>query len=212
MTLTVVNAGHDVERAFQETEDRLRRLERRPDNSGLASIEADLVEVRKEISKVARAAQVDPFLDINRQSRIPYVLAYHNAVQSHTTSNTWQVLALNSELHDTNSMHDNSTNNSRVTIHTSGWYRIKMRTVFDANATGFRGIEGYKNGAVLGLREIEFHTAHAVQARTLNLSFFLPLLADDYIEMFAFQDSGGALNILSVALASYIYAEWAHTL
>ena len=49
--------------------------------------------------------------------------AHHSSNQS-ITNNTFTVLSLNSERWDTDSIHDNSTNNSRLTCNTAGKYII----------------------------------------------------------------------------------------
>lgn len=54
------------------------------------------------------------------------VNTYRNGTSSTLTSNTWYYVPLTAELYDTDSFHDNSTNNERITIPSgkAGKYRI----------------------------------------------------------------------------------------
>ena len=65
---------------------------------------------------------------------------------------------------------------------------------FDANATGNRGVELRKNGT--GVDYVFFLApAAAANASTFPFSYIISLVATDYLELFAYQTSGGALNI-----------------
>lgn len=117
---------------------------------------------------------------------------FHNTSQS-IPNNTVTVVTFNSERWDTDVIHDNATNNSRLTCKTAGVYDIGANVRFASNATGMRSLRLRLNG-VTDIAE-ENRTALSGVA-TVFIVFTEYLLAvNDYIEVSAFQNSGGSLNI-----------------
>lgn len=119
-------------------------------------------------------------------------IAYSNAAQSISNA-TVTALTLNAEDLDIGSLHDNVTNNTRLTIPTggNGFYVIIVSTQFAASVTGSRQLIVQKNGA-----NVQFATLSAVGAsvEVMSVPYAAALVATDYIEFSVFQDSGGALN------------------
>jgi len=109
-------------------------------------------------------------------------------------NNTTQtVLSYDSETYDTDGFHDNSVNNSRITIPAGlgGYYIVNSKFSWNTtNTTGRRSVEIRKNGTT-ALGNVAYA---ATQYTGGNLSFVVNLSAGDYIETRAWQDSGGALN------------------
>ena len=96
--------------------------------------------------------------------------------------------------HDPNgALHDTSTNNSRITIRTTGVYHIGGQGVFDSNATGYRELRFRANGVVDLL--LDARTAISGSVHYCMLYGMWPLVAGDYLEMMAQQTSGGALDV-----------------
>jgi hypothetical protein len=123
------------------------------------------------------------------------VSAYKSAVQSINNS-TWSALTFDTENFDTNTFHDNSTNNTRLTIPSGkgGYYSIGGNIVFAGNATGIRAVGIYKNGsAFVYVSGIPGGVASDIRA---NFAYVMSLTAGDYVEVYALQTSGGALNIM----------------
>jgi hypothetical protein len=106
-----------------------------------------------------------------------------------------------SEYYDTNSMHDNVTNNSRITIPSGqgGKYLLTANIVYQNNATGVRYFFARINGG-----NNFFSGNNPAYAGTISSgfptyvcnSFVLDLAANDYVELFSFQSSGGSLNLI----------------
>jgi hypothetical protein len=105
-----------------------------------------------------------------------------------------------SEAFDTNTFHDNSTNNSRVTIPSgkSGYYRFSGIMTFASNSTGSRLVRIHKNGSnivwvgwLAGLAG--GNETGVVFCHTLNAT------AGDYFELFVKQESGSNLNVTASA-------------
>jgi hypothetical protein len=109
---------------------------------------------------------------------------------------TFTAITWDSEDFDIGSYHDNSTNNSRITIPSgkTGYFLLSGVISFAANATGNRGVELRKNGS--GVDYIFFLAPAAVaNAPAFPFSFTISLAAADYLELFAYQTSSGALNV-----------------
>lgn len=126
---------------------------------------------------------------------------YKSAAQSISNA-TDTMLTFNLELFDNDIMHDNSTNNSRITIKTAGLYLIQAQVAFTGNATGRRVLNLYKNGVRTDLRGsgAEHPGSISVTANVFGFSTILNLAVNDYIESGVYQTSGGALNATSGAV------------
>jgi hypothetical protein len=123
---------------------------------------------------------------------------YHNASQS-IPNITDTNLAFNSERFDTDAFHDNSTNNSRLTIPTGlgGYYVINCSVRADS-ATGLFQLTLKKNGTTsIGIVTIPFVSGYTLFGQ-VN-SPVVSLSAGDYIQAQVYQDTGGALNVLTGA-------------
>jgi hypothetical protein len=106
------------------------------------------------------------------------------------TAITWD-----SELKDTNGFHDNSTNNTRITIPSGkgGLYLITGQVSYAANATGYRVGTIKKNGSDYYV----FWNARATDGEWSvgSVSNIIELAATDYLEMFTYHNAGTAVNI-----------------
>lgn len=118
---------------------------------------------------------------------------YHNASQSINDS-TVQTLAFNSERYDTDTIHDNVTNNSRLTCKTAGKYLICFTIAFATNATGDRSINIMLNGTT-NIGSSRCKPAAATYTILTGATIY-NLTVNDYVEMTVWQNSGGALNII----------------
>lgn len=124
----------------------------------------------------------------------PACRVFHSAAQSITTSAVSQVLAFNSERYDTLAMHDNVTNNSRITIVDAGLYLITAAVEFAANATGYRQIELLLSAATFIAIDNRVSVG-AGDTTKCNISTVYKFTAGQYLEVRAMQTSGGALNV-----------------
>lgn len=119
---------------------------------------------------------------------------FHNTTQS-IPNDTGTVVAFNSENWDTNTMHDTATLNTRVLVKTAGIYIAEARASFAANATGDRSLIIRKNGnEYLGGEEKKATSASFETGLKAKVHEWL--MADEYLEVIAKQDSGGALNLV----------------
>jgi hypothetical protein len=122
---------------------------------------------------------------------------YKNANQSIATG-TATAVSFAAENFDTNTFHDNVTNNSRLTIPAgkAGKYQINYNVNWDANATGSRQAIVYLNNATV-ISLVETDNAGAGRGIGLSGSLIYSLAEADYIQVLVFQNSGGALDCLS---------------
>lgn len=147
---------------------------------------------------IATAAQFNALkAAIDFWALTPRCYAYGSATQSLTTA-TYTMLTLGAEVFDIvqsgdTAMHDNATNSSRITIRTPGKYALTGQISYAANATGVRKCLIVKNGATVlaeaGIPAISGGMTSVVGAGPA----IVPLAAGDFVELQAFQSSGGAL-------------------
>lgn len=129
----------------------------------------------------------------------PACRVYNNAGLTHTSTGNWQALSgFNSERYDTASMHSTSVNTGRITVPIAGLYLITGNVEFAANGTGIRGIKVRANGTT-DLGAIFFPNNGGSLGTGVALATVYKLAANDYIELHAFQNSGGNLGLSSAA-------------
>lgn len=145
--------------------------------------------------------------DLDYLANPPACRVYHNVSQSVATSGAFTKLAMNSERYDTNSMHDTVTLNTRITMNTAGLYVVGGLVDFANNVTGERLATILLNNTVdIAGQRIN---ADTVADTILNPSAVWKFAAGDYIELRAFQTSGGALNVLaSSGVSCEFWATW----
>ena len=111
---------------------------------------------------------------------------------------TWEEIAFNTEITDPLGMHDNVTNNSRLTSQVDGTYLVTAQVRFLANATGDRGLALWRAQLSGNNRWIVLQITPTSSGSTdhyLNISTVIDLDTGQYIEARAFQTSGGNLDI-----------------
>jgi hypothetical protein len=144
----------------------------------------------------------------------PRCHAYRSAAGSHVLNGNWDVVALDGELYDpyATPAHDNATNNSRLVAAETGLYKGVAAVGFVANATGHRGIKIRKNAAGSDASGTEVTSTLTAAFATFGWQFTMPfqvqLNANDYIELFAYQSSGGNLGYLENASRLYLMFKW----
>lgn len=145
----------------------------------------------------------------NAVTNPPHCRVYNSANISIATSGTPQALTFDTETFD-NGMHSTSVNTSRITCPSdgAGWYSIGGCARFAANATGYREIKVVLNGLFdLAIMRVPNQGAADTVRITIHTEF--QLAVGDYVELFATQNSGGALNVEAVGVYSpMFYAKW----
>lgn len=104
-----------------------------------------------------------------------------SANQNLTTTPTaisWDV-----EIADASAMHDNVTNNSRVTVPSAGTYEVAVNC-YNSNASGLGTIVGRLNGST-NIRGSRTRRTGDAGGATLTVVFSVALAANDYVEILA---------------------------
>lgn len=118
-----------------------------------------------------------------------------NSAAQSVANAAYTALNFDTEEVDNYALHSTSSNTSRITILYSARYRVSYSLQFAANATGIRTGRIRRDGATLLWNAESVPTAGAGVDTTVQGSFVVKLDATQYIELEAYQDSGGALNM-----------------
>lgn len=111
---------------------------------------------------------------------------------------TWTAVEFNSEVYDTDSIHDNVTNPSRFTIPTgkTGYWSFKGAVQWDVSTTGNRYLAVRVNNVQVGVAASGYNWIAASYYQPFYTVDFYAT-AGQYAELFVYQENGGALNIRS---------------
>lgn len=110
---------------------------------------------------------------------------YKSTSQTVSAISTYTALTWDAESFDTNTFHDNSTNNSRITIPTGKSGKYLFNFTAGVSTSQLKRIGWYKNGSriEIGLTTSPNYTGGTTLSLTENLT------AGDYIEVFVWNDS-----------------------
>jgi hypothetical protein len=125
------------------------------------------------------------------------VSLYNSTDQTINNSST-TLLSWNNETFDTDSFHDNATNNSRITIPSgkAGKYLLNVILQWQGSAAGDRTVNIFKNGSQITTNtqktRIDVATGNQLYSQYQNV---LDLAVSDYIQIYCTQSSGGAISV-----------------
>jgi hypothetical protein len=134
----------------------------------------------------------------------PYANVYQTAPTS-LASGTSTAVAFDTELEDDTAMHSTTSNNSRITIATAGLYLVTAQVTFDtASSTGSRSVFIRRSGSNVAT------SGGAASSGTHTESCTAPvrLTAGQYLQLFAYQDSGSAMDARSGSASTFLSARW----
>lgn len=127
--------------------------------------------------------------------------AYSSAGVTASANNTLVLVPLGAESYDIpTTMHSVSSNTSRITVPVAGCYHIVAQVTWAANVTGRRLVTVRKNAAGSsggGTQVMNNSVGAATSTTQFQVADELELAANDYLEIFAFQASGGTLDIVA---------------
>lgn len=148
------------------------------------------VDTQEPLTLAFYNANIAPYL-YNEGAR-----AYHSIAQE-IPHNDWTFLTFNSELYDTDDIHDLAVNPDRLTCKTAGKYVISLTASYEAAAAGTRHIAVTATPGGEIAHKSKNPTAGLETCLTLTTVWHLEV--NHYIQASVFQTSGGARDILSVA-------------
>lgn len=141
-------------------------------------------------------------VDASRLNNIESGVADHDccmvtkiAAQTIATA-SYVAIAFDSELKDTATMHDNSTNPSRITVPSAGIYLVTGCVEFDLNAMGERVVAIRRNGTTVASNQ-NLGTGDIYDK--VSISAIVECTAGQYIELFVWQNSGDNLDLRVVS-------------
>ena len=105
--------------------------------------------------------------------------------------------------------HDTSTNNSRIYVRTPGKYEINGQLQIVQNTAGYRAVQVRLNsaGSATGGTQLILNVEDASAAALVSMQIpavEVALTAGDYVEAFAQQNSGTALNTIVGSGVSFL--------
>lgn len=120
-------------------------------------------------------------------------LVRRTTAQSIATA-TWTTIEFDAEVRDDGGLHDTGSNTGRLTAPVDGWYHVTGAAEFASNGSGGRWLRLRLNGTTIVRRINKLSNAGGnPDGHDISLSRYLA--AGDYIELQAFQDSGGNLDV-----------------
>ena len=136
-------------------------------------------------------------------------VAYKTTTSQSAATATEVKVSFNAEEFDTDSFHDNSTNNTRITIPSGkgGKYLFIANLSWTSNNTGIRQIYFMKNGTTVIFGNVIL-SASSSDSTNICASGIADLTAGDYVELCAYQTSGGSLNIAAIQNATRIQVQY----
>ena len=117
-----------------------------------------------------------------------------NTSSSVTVSSVPFTVPFDSEISDASNLHDNSTNNSRITIGTAGVYIINSIIATLETANGDFGIAIFKNGSEIARVHGDYNAINTSTVH-INICHTALLSASDYLEVKLMDISGNSTVI-----------------
>lgn len=141
------------------------------------------------------STQLNQIRDVLRYLQSPpRCLLRQTVVQSIPTAGTGAALAWDTHDQDTAGGHSTTVNNSRYTAQYAGWYQISGGVVL-SSGVGRREVWFRVNGTDVAASESGIHLGTAAIITGPNSRIGeIYLNVGDYVELIAYQDSGGAVN------------------
>lgn len=137
----------------------------------------------------------------------PRAQLYKTAPQS-TATGTFTTLSFDAEVIDSDGAHSTSTNNSRFTAQTSGWYQVSASIHWNPDSTaGFRmtTIDINNSGTP---QFFDMSVPMSDNSLVLNPCGMLFLNVGDYVEVKVYQNSGASRNVSGTLTGTHIEYFW----
>jgi hypothetical protein len=121
----------------------------------------------------------------------------YNSSNISVSDSSLTALTFDSERFDTDDMHDLVTNTGRLTFTTAGKYLVKGQVEWSGDSNGRRELTIRLNGATI-LAQTTIAPAGTADMGQ-EVSTIYDFAATDYVELLAYQDSGGSRSAKSSA-------------
>ena len=124
--------------------------------------------------------------------------AYKFSAPQLITNSTQTAILFDNEHWNFGITHSTNTLTSRFTVPMAGLYRITANIVYEQNALGSRLVHFRANGNTndrYGYQTLQ--NVGAALATFVSTTTVLKLAANDYVEVYTFQDSGGTISVVN---------------
>jgi hypothetical protein len=140
------------------------------------------------------------------------IASLRQAVTQSIANSTFTAITLDTSDVDTDNGHSVVTNTSRYTPQTAGYAQYSGGVAWSVNTTGGRGTYWAQNGSLL-ISEAMMATVSALNVGTVaRTKQIFSNGSTDYVEMQAYQTSGGALSTVATSSAECaMEVRWVHT-
>lgn len=129
---------------------------------------------------------------------------YPNAALSVVTA-TPTLVPFTGEVYDPKNLHDNATNNTRITAAKAGWYRVTAQVMWATNATGWRYLTLIANGVVFAQQLDMAATGTEVRHQITGTAL---LAVGGYVQLQVAHSAGVNLALTTDQTSSWFEAEW----
>jgi len=151
------------------------------------AIQAEAAETA-EVAKVAQKAQ-----GLANGAGVDVSARVFNTAAISVPHATYTPLTFDSERWDTDAIHDTTTTTSRLTAKTAGKYLIYGHARFGINSSGHRQVGIRLNGStIIGVTMVDATTS---ELSVISVATHYALAVNDYVELFAYQNSGGSISV-----------------
>lgn len=126
---------------------------------------------------------------------------------AYSSPSGWVTNELNVEEYDPNNLHDNVTNNSRITLDRAGFYDAHATAMWSSasGASGLKGVRILRNGQVIVANQHGFSDLTVPECYVVQCDAQFSGNAGDYIEMQQFHDAETWLEYNNPGVSGYIY-------
>lgn len=151
---------------------------------------------------------------MNFMANVPYAVLLQTVSTQTLTTATWTTLLWDNpssaNMVDTYGGYNPGSSQSRYTAVVAGTYRIRGLASFANNATGLRATKILKNGTPIQ-GSSDRRAAPSVSGATSECEWFVPMAVSDYVEIQAYQSSGGNLaTLVDTDACSSMLVQWMH--
>ncbi|KKW10827.1 MAG: hypothetical protein UY48_C0029G0014 [Candidatus Gottesmanbacteria bacterium GW2011_GWB1_49_7] len=160
---------------------------------------------------------ISPSLDKIKASQKPWVYniiqpgigarVYNSTDFSHTSSGSWVPITFDTERFDTDGIHSTVSNTSRLTINKAGKYLIGGLVRFAPNTVGQRALRISLDGTIY-IASVQTHSVLTSVGLEMQVCTIYDLAVANYLELEAYQDSGGTLAITASTYYSPVFWCW----
>jgi len=143
------------------------------------------IVVKNVAGNVLARLNYDGSLTLNGTTKlgpVPCVSVSKSAGQNFPATTT-TLVTFDTEQFDTDTIHDNATNNSRLTCKTAGKYIAVAASVFDEGAVVAHQLKIYKNGVVFVIGGATDYSYGELTSPLMDLA------VNDYVEMYVYHNS-----------------------